>query len=151
MTGSKAKGSTSKQILLADDEPEYLEWVEDYLESKGFSVVRATDVESALDALKTNEFRLVIADMNIPASDATLESWASRWPLVRRYHGIALILSARNKQYGAHSVIGYTVHDDPELGEVLARVSARYVLKGRPAIFKGVIEKSLAPAPLPVR
>jgi CheY-like chemotaxis protein len=146
-----AKGSKSQSVLVFDDEPEYLQWVADYFESKGLTTKFVTNLGHALQAIATDDYRLILVDMNVPGVEAIDPRILSSYPLAHKYPGIALAVAARNKGYGAHTVIAYTVHDDEAADKELKRLHCRYVLKGRPDVFRKVVEASLKPAPKPVR
>lgn len=142
-----AKGSASTRILIVDDEPEYVAWIEEYLEARGYSCDYAKNLPEATAALQARDYRLIIIDMNIPALEAITPALHEKTPLVDKYPGIAVAVFARNNSYGAHSVIAYTVHDDDAADRELDKMHCRYVLKGRPNVLKQVIDKSLAPPP----
>jgi len=99
-------------VLLVDDEPEFLDWVAEYLEAKGLIVRYATTLPAALAAISESKYRLILVDMNIPALDGVTPALKARTPLVDTYPGLAVAIVARNNGYGAHAVIAYTVHDD---------------------------------------
>lgn len=143
-----AKGSNSTKALVVDDEPEYQEWVQEFLRAQGLRPVIARTLPEALRNLSTVDFRIIIVDMNVPASPPSIEpAIAEKHPLVLKYPGLIVAIEARNMGYGAHSVIAYTVHDDNAAAEELDRLHCRYVLKGRPEVFKSVVKASLAPPP----
>lgn len=139
-----SKGKTSTKVLIVDDEREYSTWLTDFFEHLGLAQVYAATADEALTVLANDEFRLLIVDMNIPASPSLL---ASTTPTVMKYPGLLVAQKARNLMYGAHSVIAYTVHDDEALAAELDKLYCRYVLKGRIRVIKAVINKSLAEAP----
>jgi len=144
-----SKGKTSKRVLVLDDEPEYLEWVKDYLEAEGMKVEYVRTLREALKAIAFGgEYRLLLVDMNVPDDGAIEPGIRERTPLVTKYPGLVLAIEARNRGYGAHSVIAYTVHDDDAADAELQRLRCRYVLKGRPEVLKRVVQSSLRPAPL---
>lgn len=138
-----SKGVTSKVVLVLDDEPEYLTWVEEFLQTKGLRVQFSRTLAQAREALSKGEFRLLLVDMNVPPDADVPADLRATVPLVEKYPGLALAVEARNKGYGAHSVIGYTVHDDDAIDAELTSRHCRYVLKGRPQALKAVIESSL--------
>lgn len=142
-----AKGERSKVALVVDDEPEHLEFLREFLEVQGLDVRFAANLREGLDALADAEFRLLVVDMNIPERGALGDDLLKRMPLAKRYPGLAVTLDARNRGYGAHSVIAYTVHDDDAIDAELRKLSCRYVVKGRPAAMKQVILSALSPAP----
>lgn len=146
-----AKGFKSKKVLILDDEPEFMMWVTDFLETLSLSSVSYKTVDEGLSALTNEEYRLFIVDMNIPASESLIESSLSRMPLARRYPGMIFAQEVRNRGYGPHSVIAYTVHDDALIAAELNKMHCRYVLKGRPSILKSVINQSIQPLPKSAR
>jgi len=143
-----AKGEDRKTVLVLDDEPEYLKWVQEFLQSRGFRVEFQTRLSDALRAMTAREYRLFLVDMNVPSQEDVDDLLRKEHPLAIRYPGLALAIEARNQGYGAHSVIAYTVHDDERIDAELSKLHARYVLKGRPEALKKVISASLAPAPV---
>ena len=54
-------------VLIADDEPHYLEWLEDFLTATGYDVEFYDNVNRAYTALSKRLYRAVIVDLNIPA------------------------------------------------------------------------------------
>ena len=138
-----SKGTTSTVALVVDDEPEYLVWLKDYLESVGLSTDVALNLSEALEAIEKKDYRLIILDMEIPASGASA-ALLKKGPLAaQKYPGIIAAIHCRSKGYGAHQIIAYTVHDQDALDVELAKLNCRYVLKGRPHVLKSVIRSSL--------
>lgn len=138
-----SKGDRSRLALILDDEPEYVRWVEEYLESKSLSVSFVRTLREAMKAVSEKEYRLILVDMNVPIDPDLPGDIKERTPLVEKYPGLALAIHARNMGYGAHSVIAYTVHDDDSIDAELSKLNCRYVLKGRPQALKRVIDSSL--------
>jgi two-component system alkaline phosphatase synthesis response regulator PhoP len=56
-------------ILVADDEPQIVRLVRDYLEHGGFAVVTAADGPSALRTARTSRPDLVVLDLGLPGLD----------------------------------------------------------------------------------
>jgi CheY-like chemotaxis protein len=146
-----AKGGDRKDVLILDDEPEYLRWVEEYLQAKGLRVKFATNLSDGLRELAVRDYRLFLVDMNVPGIEVLDPRMRTEYPLVLKYPGLALAIEARNMGYGAHSVIAYTVHDDDAADEEFSKLHCRYVLKGRPDALKKVINSSLEPPPIKAR
>jgi len=142
-----SKGKTSKVALLVDDEPEYLGWVTEFLESLGLQFHLARNLPEALEAIEKTDYRLLLVDMNIPAGGASSALTRDRGPVAEKYPGIIVAIHARSKGYGAHQVIAYTVHDDDAADAELAKLHCRYVLKARPQVLKSVIRASLESQP----
>jgi CheY-like chemotaxis protein len=138
-----SKGDNSKQVLVLDDEPEYVQWIREYLEAKRLSVTFARTLREALQAIATKDYRLLLVDMNVPSDPDLPGDLRVRTPLIDKYPGLALAIQARNMGYGAHSVIAYTVHDDDAIDVELGKLNCRYVLKGRPQALKRVVDSSL--------
>lgn len=142
------RGSQSKKVLVLDDEPEYQEWVHEFLRARGLQPVVVRSLQEALRELTRMDYRLIIVDMNVPACGSIEPAIETKHPLVVKYPGLIVAIEARNMGYGAHAVIAYTVHDDNAAAEELNRLYCRYVLKGRPEVFKSVVKASLAPPPI---
>jgi CheY-like chemotaxis protein len=139
-------GVGSTTVLVIDDEPEWLGWVEEFFQSLRLKVEFVETLPAALEAINRGAYRLMLVDMNIPVSGAAALADS---PIKQKYPGIVAAIKARSKGYGAHQVIAYTVHDDDAADAELARVNCRYVLKGRPQVLKSVIRASLGPARFP--
>ena len=133
--------------LLVDDEPEYLEWVEEYLHAQKIGVVFARTIKEAFDAISSQKFAVILVDMQIPQGGVITPEMIRKTPIIQKYPGIALAIRARNLGYGAHQVIGYTVHDDDAADVELMKLNCRYVLKARPGALKSVLLKSLQQRP----
>lgn len=142
-----AKGSKSTTVLILDDEPEFLDWIVDYLEARDLTVEFAVNLSDGIDHLETREYCMFLVDMNVPDGGAITPAMLERTPLVAQFPGLAFAQACRNKGYGQHSVIAYTVHDHPGAEAELDRLMCRYVLKGRPEVLKRVIDKSLPWSP----
>jgi two-component system alkaline phosphatase synthesis response regulator PhoP len=56
----------SKKILIIDDSPTLRKLLNFYLEKKGYQVKLANNGEVGLKAINTEEFHLIILDMNMP-------------------------------------------------------------------------------------
>jgi len=140
-----SKGQTSKVVLILDDEPEYLGWVEEFLASEGLRSKVVRTLHEALAALAHGPYRLLLVDMNVPDGGAIEPDMLKRVPLINKYPGLALAVEARSRGYGSHAVIAYTVHDDDSADQELRKLHCRYVLKGRPEVLKRVVRASLAP------
>ena len=142
-----ARGDDSNKVLVLDDEPEYQEWVHEFLRAQKLKPEIVRTLPEALQSLARADYRLIVVDMNVPAAGAIEPAISAKHPLVLKYPGLIIAIEARNMGYGAHSVIAYTVHDDDAAAQELNRLHCRYVLKGRPEVFKSVVKASLAPAP----
>jgi two-component system response regulator HydG len=70
------------RILIADDEPLYLRTTAALLRKEGYECVAAPDGESALEALASQSFDLVLSDLNMPGNQdlELLHQHRERWP-----------------------------------------------------------------------
>ena len=92
------------KILIADDERKLRETMRDYLVSKGFQIVLASDGEAALTATFAQAFDLIILDLGLPDMDG-LDI------LIRRQQNIpVLFLSALGEEEDL--LAGYAVGAD---------------------------------------
>jgi CheY-like chemotaxis protein len=57
------------RILIADDEPAFLETITSRLQKAGFECVSALDAETAFELLRNEEFDLLISDIRMPGND----------------------------------------------------------------------------------
>ena len=57
------------KVLIVDDEPDFLELMSLRIESWGYKVIRASDGNSAIEALKTNAPDIIILDYMMPGMD----------------------------------------------------------------------------------
>jgi DNA-binding response OmpR family regulator len=60
---------TEKKILIADDEPDFVELISMRLEVNGFEVVAAKDGQEAIDKTKKEKPDLLILDLMMPKLD----------------------------------------------------------------------------------
>lgn len=61
------------KVLIMDDEPNFLDWLIEYLEAKDFRVIIAVNVDEAIEKLNEENFRVAIFDLNVPASKDVLK------------------------------------------------------------------------------
>jgi DNA-binding response OmpR family regulator len=61
--------TSTKTILVVDDEPRIVELARDYLEHAGFAVLTASDGASALATARTRNPDLVVLDLGLPGLD----------------------------------------------------------------------------------
>jgi CheY-like chemotaxis protein len=135
----------NKKVLVLDDEPHVLEWLQEYLESKGCQVVFAVNIQEAVQAINSgHEFRMMILDLNVPASGEFSEILKSKGPAFENYRGLYIAEQARTMGYRGPQVIVYSVHDLDEIRLVTERIGVTYVTKGRPRAFKSEIDNVLS-------
>jgi len=135
-------------ILVVDDEPYYLSWLFDFIESFEYSYEKATTVQEALELLEKNQYRVVIADLNIPASEQLEPVLRQKGDIYKRYPGLFVADYARNHHHTGRQVIVYSVHDSGEVRTETQRLQCTYLLKGRPRTFKEEIKDVISYDPL---
>ena len=59
-------GSTSRSVLIVDDEEDILELIELTLLRMGLDVDRATTVKAAIEKVKAGDYDLCLTDMRLP-------------------------------------------------------------------------------------
>jgi len=57
------------RILLVDDQPDFLETISFWMESKGYAVTIAHDGEEAIKRVKTDPFDIAFLDIHMPKMD----------------------------------------------------------------------------------
>jgi DNA-binding response OmpR family regulator len=125
--------TTSKTILVVDDEPRIVELARDYLEHAGFAVVTAPDGRSALDEVRHRRPDLVVLDLGLPQLDG-LDVTRS----IRRDSNLPIVmLTARDDE--VDKLVGLELGADDYLTkpfsprELVARVKAVLRRTERPA------------------
>jgi CheY-like chemotaxis protein len=136
--------SAGSPALIIDDEPEYLQWVVEYLESSGLSTEFARNLPDGLAAIEARQYRLILVDLEVPAPGASEALAKARSPVIAKYPGIAAAIHARTQGYATSDVIVYSVHDDDAAEAELKRFDCPYVLKGRPHELKAMLKRILS-------
>jgi CheY-like chemotaxis protein len=136
-----------KTVLVVDDEPFNTEWLTDYFKARGFDVVQAEDLQSALDALEKTRYRYVIIDLSIPVSPALAQPLANLGSEFFRYPGLMVARKARSTGHNTFQVVVYSVHDSPDVDSYADLIVCRYILKGRPRELKSHIESTMNRTP----
>jgi CheY-like chemotaxis protein len=134
-------------VLIIDDEPFQTEWLTDYFQSRGFDVVQAEDLQSALEALESVRYRYVIIDLSIPFSPALAQPLAKLGSEFFRYPGLMAARRARTTGHNTFQVIVYSVHDSADVESYAEHIVCRYILKGRPRELKHHIEQTMRRKP----
>jgi CheY-like chemotaxis protein len=127
-------------VLVIDDEPFQTEWLTEYFQARGYNVVQAEDLQSALDALEGVRYHYVIIDLSIPVSPALAQPLAALGTEFYRYPGLMAARRARTTGHNMFQVIVYSVHDSPEVETYAEHIDCKYNLKGRPRELKTHIE-----------
>ena len=80
--------STKARILIADDEPDFLEQTKLYFEPRGYEIVAVADGKRALALLASEDFDVAILDLVMPGASGLDVAEESR----RRGDDVGLIL-----------------------------------------------------------
>lgn len=134
-------------ILIMDDEPHLLDWLVEYLESKTYNVELVTNVQDAIAKLEINRYRMVILDLNIPASSEYLQKIKDKGDAYTEYRGLYVAEFARTKGHRGRQTVVYSVHDSHSISFVCERVGITYLIKGRPRQFKKELDDILSYEP----
>ncbi|MDM0113519.1 response regulator [Variovorax sp. J22R133] len=122
------------RILIADDEPEHLEWLVDFLEQKNFFVTVVTNVKEAVRASEEHRFRAYILDLNIP-----LSGWPAPFPAsdtFAEYPGLHIVRTVRSQGNDGGRVVVYSAHFNEQITAEISNFYCGYVVKGRPRELK---------------
>jgi len=121
----EAQSKPPLTILLVEDHPDTLEAMGNWLRSKGYQVVTATDMKSALKVGREQGFDLLLSDLQLPDGDG--------WTLLEKLRGEREILAVAISGHGAPADLerseqaGFLAHvlkpcSPTELAAVLAGV-----------------------------
>lgn len=128
-----------KSVLIADDEPEHLEWLIDFFESLGLKTTVVTDVGKAMAACQKCWYRIYIIDLNIP-----LGSWPQPTSqMFCQYPGLSIIQNVRSQGSDGRRVIAYSAHTNDQINSEMQRLYTDYIAKGRPIQLKDRIRELL--------
>ena len=127
------------KILIADDERKLRETMRDYLVSKGFQIVLASDGEEALTAAFAQVFDLIILDVMMPRMDG--------WQVCREVRALSqvpiIMLTARGEE--RDELQGFELGVDEYISKpfspkiLVARVNA-ILKRGRAAASEDLID-----------
>ncbi len=131
-----AKTTDSKTVVLIDDEMHNMNWMVDYLSSRGFNTINVSNANEAVQVLDQEIYRAIIVDLNIPILDPLINIALEKGDVYGRYPGLYVAFYARNKGYRDRQVIIYSVHRDPAVSAEATRLGCTYIIKGRPKEIK---------------
>ncbi|MDF3865387.1 response regulator [Pseudomonas denitrificans (nom. rej.)] len=130
-----------KSVLLVDDEPEYVQWLYDYLVAKGFDVDMAESVAEALKLADATNYRLYLVDLNIP--DGSWKSPSEMPEIYAQYKGLNVIRYVRSQGNAGRRVVAYSAHENDEIHAAIKTLYCQYVVKGRAKDLKMELESVL--------
>jgi len=132
-------------FLIADDEPEHLEWLIDYLEARGVKVEVVINVEQAIKAIEAKKFGGYVIDLNIPL--AGWEPYVNKTnPAYEHYQGLHIIQMVRTQGNGGAKVIAYSAHFNEQITAEIKTLYCEYFVKGRAHELKNKIDGLLSPS-----
>lgn len=117
----------SHTLLVVDDDGYFLAWLTTYLESEGFTVLKALDAQDALvRCQETGPIQLLLTDMLLPPNTLKLQTGKPIW---QRMHGqeLAKQIEARHPSI---KVVFMTGHSEQELNAL------QIFREGRPLLRK---------------
>jgi two-component system alkaline phosphatase synthesis response regulator PhoP len=97
------------KILLVDDEPDILEFMEYNLRKEGYQVLQAKNGKEAVEIAKKEFPHLVILDIMMPVMDG-IEACRTMREIPELQHTIITFLTARNEEYS--QLAGFDVGAD---------------------------------------
>lgn len=133
---SKKSSPHKEVVLVMDDEPQYLDWLFEYLISKGYDFISVTNLADAITALQNGKYRAILADLSVPVTDDLNATLSKQGENYVKYPGLYLAHHARNRGYRGRQVVVYSVHDTPSVREVTNIIGVCYITKGRPRMLK---------------
>lgn len=132
------------KALLADDEPFYLEWLDDYLVNKGLAVEYASNVDEAIEKLKSESYRFVVVDLNLPLLSDGSRFARTTTAAYNEFPGLYIANAARNAGYRTKQVIIYSVFASQEVEEAANRLYCTYLTKMHPGDLRREVDNVLA-------
>ncbi|MCK1970054.1 hypothetical protein MT962_003926 [Franconibacter sp. IITDAS19] len=136
-----------KKIFILDDEPMFLDWIEDFSESLGFSVKFITSVNDAYEEINNaniNEYSALVLDLNVPVSPELEASIKQKENVFQEFRGLFIAQQARTKGISGRKIIVYSVHDNAEVEEICKRLNVSYIPKGRAKVLKDKLQSILS-------
>lgn len=135
-----AKTTVSDTVVVVDDEPHNVLWMSDYLDSKGYTFILATNLNEAVAEIDKEIYRALVIDLNIPVLEPLDTPVSALGAVYVKYPGLFAARQARNRGYRGKQVVIYSVHKDAEVAEEAARLGCTYILKGRPREVKAELD-----------
>lgn len=139
-----AKTTDPTTIFMLDDEMYNLTWMVDYIYSKKFTVVTASNANDAVDLIAAEIYRVAIIDLNVPLLPPLDAAAAEMGEVYAKFPGLFVARSARNRGYRDRQVVIYSVHRDESVAEEAKKLGCTYILKGRPKELKQELDAILS-------
>jgi two-component system cell cycle sensor histidine kinase/response regulator CckA len=105
--------SPSETLLLVDDDAYFLAWLSTILEGQGFTVLKASHAQDALQrgAKHTGPIHLILTDLLLPPKALQLQAGTQTSP---RMHGLQLMRAITDMRPGIKAIL-MSGHSDQEL------------------------------------
>lgn len=139
-------GYDEKQVLIADDEREHIEFLLDYFKAKGFRIKFAESAKEAFAAAELTRYRAYFIDLNIPFGDPAIDPKSN--PTFTEYPGLKIIQAIRTQGNAGARVVAYSAHYNEQINSEIERLYCRYIVKGRAKELKDSIDEILSNDPL---
>jgi two-component system alkaline phosphatase synthesis response regulator PhoP len=115
------------KILVVDDEPDILEFIEYNLKREGYHVVLATNGQEAIDKAKTEKPDLILLDVMMPVLDG-IETCKTIRTITELKNTFVVFLTARSEEYS--ELAGFSAGADDYIAKpikprvLLSRINA---------------------------
>jgi len=129
-------------ILVIDDEPEYIEWLIDYLHTKNFKTIVAKNAADAIEKANKYQFRGYIIDLNIPMGNWQ-PPFKSPAPVYDKYLGLYVIKYIRTQGNKGKNVVAYSAHNNEQITSEIKTLYCEYIAKGNAKAFKLGVDEIL--------
>lgn len=116
-------------FLVVDDEYEHIEFLPDFLRSRGFDVDVASNASDALSLADKKKYRGYLIDLNIPLGK--YNSARALSTIQKDYIGLRVIQEIRTQGNSGATVVAYSAHENDAIKSEIGRLYCQYVVKGR--------------------
>jgi CheY-like chemotaxis protein len=130
-------------VLVIDDEPEHIQWLLDFIQSRGLKTQIATTVKEAIDFVEKYQFRGYIVDLNIPMG-GWAPVFASPGPVYDKYMGFYVIKYVRTQGNKGRNVMAYSAHSNEQIISETDNLYCESTTKGRAKDLKDSINALLS-------
>ena len=134
----------NKNVLILDDEPYSMSWLEEFVQNLGFNALMCTNFKDAIELIEKHKvFAASIIDMNIPIDVNSHGLVESKGEAYKQFHGLYIAHALRDSGNDKNSVIIFTVHDNPEISRIADTLSVKYIIKGHVRKIKEAVKRQL--------
>lgn len=129
------------KILLVDDEPDILEFMEYNLKKEGYEVLLAKNGKEAVETAKKERPQLIILDIMMPVMDG-IEACRHIREIPELQHSLIAFLTARNEEYS--QIAGFDVGADDYISKP---IKPRILTSRIKALLRRINDKHVPQAP----